>query len=59
MTSSSDNVVGGNGNVVVFNFSEGAIPIDARNLTEKEAKQMMILGLESLDMINNIDIRGM
>lgn len=31
-------------------FQEGAMPIDARNMTMKEAKQMLILALESLDL---------
>ena len=48
----------GNANTIIFNISEGAIPVDARNMTTTEAKQLLILALENLDMINNIDIRG-
>ncbi len=47
----------GQGNVTII-VSEGAVQLDARNLTTKESKQVMINALEGLDMINNINIRG-
>ena len=31
---------------------EGAIPVDARNMTSKEARQLLILAFESLDLYN-------
>lgn len=37
---------------------EGAVQLDARNLTTRESKQVMINALEGLDAINNINIRG-
>jgi len=39
-----------NGNNTTIIVQEGAIPVDARNMTQKEAKQMLILALESLDL---------
>ena len=39
-----------NGNSTTIIFQEGSMPIDARNMTTKEAKQMLILALESLDL---------
>lgn len=46
-------------NPVQINIGEGAIQLDARNLTTKESKQVMINALEGLDCINNVNIRGM
>ena len=43
------------GNTYIIN--EGAIKIDARNKTEAEAKQMLVLALEGLSGMNE-DIRG-
>lgn len=40
-------------------IQEGAIQLDARNLTTQESKQVVINALEGLDCISNIDIRGM
>ena len=39
-----------NGNTTTIIFQEGSMPIDARNMTTKEAKQMLILALESLNL---------
>lgn len=39
----------GNNNTTII-FQEGSMPIDARNMTTKEAKQMLILALESLNL---------
>ena len=41
-------------NIIV---SEGAVQLDARDLTVKESRQVMINALESLDMIKNIDLQ--
>ena len=38
------------GNTTTIIFQEGAMPIDARDMTTKEAKQMLILALESLNL---------
>lgn len=38
---------------------EGAIKLDARNLTTKESKQVMINALEGLDVLRNPQIKGM
>lgn len=43
---------------VILNIHEGAVQLDARNLTTKESKQVMINALEGLDIVRNIDIRG-
>jgi len=44
-----------NSNVTII-VAEGAVPIDARNMTKKEAQGIMITALESLDNIANIDV---
>lgn len=44
-----------NSNVTII-VAEGAVPIDARNMTKKEAQGIMITALESLDNITNIDV---
>lgn len=36
----------------------GAIQLDARNLTTKESRQIMINALEGLEVVNGIDING-
>ena len=46
---------GGNVTIIV---SEGAVQLDARNLTTAESKQVMINALEGMDMIRNVNIRG-
>ena len=43
---------------VNINIGEGAVQLDARNMTAKESRQVMITALESLSMINNIDVNG-
>ena len=40
------------GNTTNIIIQEGAIPVDARNMTQKEARQMLILALESLDLFD-------
>ena len=45
-------------NNVTIIVAEGAVPIDARNMTKKEAQGIMITALESLDNITNIDVVG-
>lgn len=47
-----------NNRPVSISIGEGAIKLDARNLTTKESKQVMINALEGLDCIRNVDIRG-
>ena len=44
---------------IIFNFLEGSMQLDARNLTTKESKQILINALEGLDQIKNINIKGM
>jgi len=46
-----------NGNVTII-VSEGAVQLDARNLTTAESKQVMINALEGMDSIRNVNIRG-
>lgn len=43
---------------VNINIGEGAIQLDARNLTTKESRQVMINALEGLNDIKNINLRG-
>lgn len=46
------------GDVTIVNVNEGAIPVDARNMTTTEAQQLLILALEGLGIWNNKDIKG-
>lgn len=39
-------------------INEGAIQLDARNLTTKESRQVMINAIEGLDVVKGIDVRG-
>lgn len=50
VTSTPPVSTGGNNTTVIV--QQGAIPIDARNMTRKEAQQMIILALESLDLFD-------
>ena len=43
---------------VELHIHEGAVQLDARNLTTRESKQIMINALEGLDAVSNINIRG-
>lgn len=43
---------------VELHIHEGAVQLDARNLTTKESKQIMINALEGLDAVTNINIKG-
>ncbi len=43
---------------VEIHIHEGAVQLDARNLTTKESKQVMINALEGLDAVQNVNIRG-
>lgn len=43
---------------VELHIHEGAVQLDARNLTTRESKQIMINALEGLDAVTNINIRG-
>ena len=48
----------GIGQNVEIHVHEGAVQLDARNLTTRESKQVMINALEGLDAISNVNIRG-
>lgn len=39
-------------------IGEGAVQLDARNLTTQESRQIMINAIEGLEMVNGVDIRG-
>lgn len=39
-------------------IGEGAVQLDARNMTTKESQQVMLNALEGLDVIDGIDVRG-
>lgn len=43
---------------VELHIHEGAVQLDARNLTTGESKQIMINALEGLDAVTNINIKG-
>ena len=43
---------------VTIIVEEGAVPIDARNHTTKEAQALMITAFEGMDHITNIDVDG-
>lgn len=43
---------------VELHIHEGAVQLDARNLTTRESKQIMINALEGLDTVTNINIKG-
>lgn len=55
ITKSPDNT---NQKSVTIIVQEGAVAVDARNKTEREARGIMTLALESLDNITNIDVDG-
>ncbi len=44
----------GNTKTTIINVSAGAVPIDARNMTQKESQQIMIQAFESLQNIGNV-----
>lgn len=57
LTSQAPNTTTGNTTTIII--QEGAIPIDARNMTQKEARQMLVLALESLDLFDpNPEAKG-
>lgn len=39
-------------------IGEGAVQLDARNLTTQESRQIMINAIEGLEMVNGVDVRG-
>lgn len=43
---------------VELHIHEGAVQLDTRNLTTRESKQIMINALEGLDVVTNINIKG-
>ena len=43
---------------IELHIHEGAVQLDARNLTTRESKQIMINALEGLDAVTNINIKG-
>ncbi len=44
----------GNTNTTIINVSPGAVPVDARNMTQKESQQIMIQAFESLQNIGDV-----
>lgn len=55
-TMNSSVPMGQNNSNVTIVVSEGAVNVDARNKTAREAKGIMTLALESMDHITNIDV---
>lgn len=55
-TTTSQAPIGDNRKTVIIEVHEGAVSVDARNKTEKEARGIMTLALESLDNITDIDV---
>lgn len=49
---------GNNQRPVTIMINEGAIQLDARNLTTQESRQIIVSGLEGLDVIEGINIKG-
>ena len=43
---------------VSIHIGEGAVQLDARNMTTTESRQLMINALEGLDVVNGVDVRG-
>ena len=39
-------------------IGEGAVQLDARNLTTQESRQIMINAIEGLEMVNGVDVKG-
>ena len=53
---SSQVPIGENNKTVILQVNEGAVYVDARNKTEKEARGIMTLALESMDNITDINV---
>ena len=53
----SGNTNNNNNNVTIV-ISEGAIQMDARSLTTKESRQVMVNAIEGLDVIEGVNVRG-
>ena len=53
----SGNTNNNNNNVTIV-VSEGAIQLDARSLTTRESRQVMINAIEGLDVIEGVNVRG-
>ena len=45
------------GNVTI-NINEGAIQLDARNLSTQESRQIIVNAIEGLDVVRGVDVRG-
>ncbi len=43
---------------IIFNISDGAFKLDARNLTQTECQKIVTLGLEGMTQIQDVNIRG-
>ena len=43
-----------NKGTTIINISEGAVPVDARNMTQKESQQIMIQAFESLSGVTEV-----
>lgn len=43
---------------IIFNITDGAFRLDARNLTQTECQKIVTLGLEGIRQVNDVNIRG-
>ena len=43
---------------IIFNITDGAFRLDARNLTQPECQKIVTLGLEGIRQVNDVNIRG-
>lgn len=49
---------GGSGRAVTIMINEGAVQLDARNLTTEESRQIMINAIEGLDAVSSVNLNG-
>ena len=57
-TMNKQSTVGKTQRPVTIHIGEGAVKVDANNLTKRESRQVMINALEGLSSINSIDVNG-
>ena len=43
---------------IIFNITDGAFRLDARNLTQTECQKIVTLGLEGIRQVNDVNIKG-
>ena len=43
---------------IIFNITEGAFKLDARNLTQTECQKIVTLGLEGITQVQDVNIKG-